>query len=415
MLEFDISTVSRYVNLEAFYSVVLLGTLLLELYVSVPGIKGLTAWLMSTLGGFPKFLSTVTRHLKDYSSGRYYLPWSGKNIIVLKETEIDHHIRELSDTSQLSQRAVYADIFGFQYNMRNESTPLNPEEQSPHRYRLFSTVIRKIGCSQLAELTPYLHAASSRACHLTIDSSPQDAEGWHDVKLVSFMKQCSTDLLGIYFFGESLYNDPEFYKATQQFYQDVMKCMGVLQFTPKWLKNSVYKYMTNSGHALNIIYTRLNSIMSNPQNWDEDEKLKGLTMLYHFIENTRESTYWTPGLLIQAITGIWFAASHQPFMNLHFVMLELCQRPDYLEELREEIAQLTSLDFASMSKLPKLDSFVKECVRLNPLDRGKHEHTIHFPESLYANFTSGHSSQSTKPLPIFQPRSHNQERLNGLH
>lgn len=97
-------------------------------------------------------------------------------------------------------------------------------------------------------------------------------------------------------------------------------------------------------------------------------------------------------MLTQAIAGIWFAGSHQPWIvsqpptttlptthqptnrliqNLHFVFLELCSRPTYADLIRREIAAQPSLDVATLSQLPLLDSFIKECLRLNPLDESK--------------------------------------------
>lgn len=128
----------------------------------------------------------------------------------------------------------------------------------------------------------------------------------------------------------------------------------------------------------------------NP-NWDEDEDIKSvsrdfpaphrskpthssllsnlqMTLLHNLIASSRESSYWTPDRLIQAIIGIWFAASHQPWINLHFMFLELCARPAYIPLLRAEVLAQESLDYAHISAMPILDSFMKESVRLNPLD-----------------------------------------------
>ena len=57
--------------------------------------------------------------------------------------------------------------------------------------------------------------------------------------------------------------------------------------------------------------------------------------------------------------------------NLHFIMLELCQRPAYLELIREELAKQESMGYSTIARLPILDSFIKESVRLNPLDKSE--------------------------------------------
>ena len=114
-----------------------------------------------------------------------------------------------------------------------------------------------------------------------------------------------------------------------------------------------------------------------------------MTLLYNLIEASKDSSYWTDDALIQAIIGIWFGVSHQPWIvrpckhgicrkrlkfqhqNLHFVFLELCSRPEYVKLIREEISYQESLDYNGLSNLPILDSFIKESVRMNPLDKSE--------------------------------------------
>ena len=57
--------------------------------------------------------------------------------------------------------------------------------------------------------------------------------------------------------------------------------------------------------------------------------------------------------------------------NLHFIVLELCLRPEFVELIRLEIERQEKLDYETISTLPILDSFIKESVRLNPLDLSK--------------------------------------------
>ncbi|PQE22390.1 cytochrome P450 protein [Rutstroemia sp. NJR-2017a WRK4] len=91
--------------------------------------------------------------------------------------------------------------------------------------------------------------------------------------------------------------------------------------------------------------------------------------MQNMIELTEENKdYWTPDNLAQALLGIWFAASHQPWMNLDFVVLELCSHPEYIPLLREEIGDFSDLTYDTLESFPILDSFIKETVRLNPLD-----------------------------------------------
>lgn len=90
--------------------------------------------------------------------------------------------------------------------------------------------------------------------------------------------------------------------------------------------------------------------------------------MHNMTTMTETSDYWNPELLSQSLLGIWFAASHQPWMNLHFVILELCVRKEWQTRLRQELKQYSPLNYGALEKLPLLDSFIKETVRLHPLD-----------------------------------------------
>jgi len=89
------------------------------------------------------------------------------------------------------------------------------------------------------------------------------------------------------------------------------------------------------------------------------------------VELNPDPGYWTPAILAQAILGIWFAAAHQPWMNLDFIVLALCTNPDCVEDMRTEIGDPTLLDYGDVESLPLLDSFIKEAVRTTPLDDRK--------------------------------------------
>jgi cytochrome P450 len=74
---------------------------------------------------------------------------------------------------------------------------------------------------------------------------------------------------------------------------------------------------------------------------------------------------------VQNQLGVSVAAIHTTSMNVTQVLYDLTSRPEYIEPLREEIKQVLAADNGklvkkSMTKLRKLDSFIKESQRVNP-------------------------------------------------
>ena len=114
-----------------------------------------------------------------------------------------------------------------------------------------------------------------------------------------------------------------------------------------------------------------------------------MTLFHNMVEASAESKYWNHNNLIQAVIGLWFAASHQPWIvsfqhcirsfiiadwsqNLHFAFLELCARPEFADLIYDEIKSVGALNLENIDRLPILDSFIKESVRINPLDKSEY-------------------------------------------
>lgn len=208
-------------------------------------------------------------------------------------------------------------------------------------------------------------------------------------------------------------SDKKFSHALLQYPRDMVKCMAAFQITPSPISPYVYTrlflvrpvfqgteeptnadgtslvhaILTKRGKAMHLIQNRLFHCMGPGRSaWKEPEHTKRvcvsfspmkkwtlthdsqLTIMHNMAELTDASDYWNPELLSQSLLGIWFAASHQPWMNLHFILLELCIRREWQSTLRQELEQNAPMKYQQLERLPLLDSFIKETVRLNPLD-----------------------------------------------
>lgn len=358
---------------EVLLAVILLSSVVLEIYHLISPVfqwmyrLDYLCWMKDLVQRARILGSDYTKVIRDFQSGIYYKPFGRKEPLVVRSPAA---IQELCEAPQLSQRAVYADIFGFQYTMSHANIDLNPNEQITLRYRLFARAIRVKGLAQIGTLYPYLQARLNQIIGGELEPLVI-AEGWSSVHIAPLMRQCATGLLGVYMFGNKLSDETEFSWAMSQYYDDTIACMGALQAVPSFLRRSTYNLITKRGRSLDVLLSRLLKAVAPDQDaWGEDDHLKSITLLHNMAEASEESSYWTPIAVIQALLGIWFAASHQPWINLHFVFLELCGRPEYIELIRSEIcAAKDRLDHETICQLPILDSFIKESVRLNPLDK----------------------------------------------
>lgn len=131
---------------------------------------------------------------------------------------------------------------------------------------------------------------------------------------------------------------------------------------------------------MHIIQNRLlEHLNTHHSKWIEPENTKQLTILYNMADIAETSDYWNPSLLAQSLLGISFAASHQPWMNLHFIILEMCVRKECQAAIRRELEQSMPLDYKRLEQLPLLDSFIKETLQF----AGRHWSRTHFPMAPY--------------------------------
>ncbi|KAI0853766.1 cytochrome P450 [Daldinia vernicosa] len=321
----------------------------------------------------------ITSTLSDYRSGKFYKPWGPTTPIVIVSTK--KQIAELSEAPCLSQRAVYADMFGFKHTMNKLEH--NTSNNKVIRTRLYSRLLQVNGPVHLDGLYPHLlnrfdinlerELRGGRV--LNGESRILDIPevsiiltwklGGISLPIAQTARRLVSNLMGLMFFGEALSSDEEFSSALLRYPQDMVKCMAAFQVAP----SLVHAVLTNRGEAMHLIQKRLfQCIQSGLSNQSEGDKIQRHTILYNIIALTSGSEYWNADLLSQSLLGIWFAASHQPWMNLHFVILELCARKEWQSKLRQEIEQHVPLDYKDLEQLPLLDGFIKETVRCNPLD-----------------------------------------------
>ncbi|SPB45944.1 unnamed protein product [Aspergillus niger] len=275
-------------------------------------------------------ISSIRVVVRDFRDHRYYRPWAPKPIMIPARKRI---MTELSETSVLSQRAVYSDLFGFKHTLNG----VDHNEINTRKSRLLSRVLQVRGPTEFEKLYPYL---------LRNLKAILDAE----------LSSASDSLL-----RNALLNHPRQIKA----------CSAAFQLTPRFLAPLVHAIITWRGSAMHLIQDRLiNTITAGIDDLDEKPEIKKLTLLYHMVDlSAADRSYWTPERLSQSILGLWLAASHQPWVNLHAILVELCLRPEWQDLLRDEALQNQRNLARNMNELPLLDSFMRETARVNSLDR----------------------------------------------
>ena len=221
----------------------------------------------------------------------------------------------------------------------------------------------------MSQIYPFLQKKLKSSLDARVKQGTIHAEGVA-LPIADTVRVLASRLNSIIFFGETLSSESTFADALLQYPKEMVSCMAAFQITPSFMSSFVHKILTHGGKTQELILNRLVETMGTGfSSWDNKSSLKPLTLLYNMVQMTRDSDYWQgPEHLAQSLLGIWFAAAHQPWMNLDFVIISLCLRPEWQSALRNEIGDPDQLDYEKLQKLPLLDGIIKESMRLHPSD-----------------------------------------------
>ncbi|KAL2793385.1 cytochrome P450 [Aspergillus keveii] len=311
--------------------------------------------------------------------GRYYNPWAGKPTIIDPSRK---NLLELSDTPTPVDGSWHRKLTMQMFGFKNTLNGFDHTEVNTRKTRLFARVLLVNGPNQLENIYANLRNKCTTMIEHELAASPQVGG--------SACQRLTAGLMGIIFFGEkicryltrllSAVSQPDFADALRRHPQQITTCMGISQVTPSFLSPLIHAIITRRGRAMHVAQLQIikaitDCINSGLSSDPASDSHSHSTILQSMVTFSRQnSNYWTPFMLSQSILGLWFAASFQPWVTLHTVILELCLRPEWQRLLREEIesscqAGCYTPGYSELEQLPLLDSFMREVSRLRCLDK----------------------------------------------
>jgi cytochrome P450 len=282
------------------------------------------------------------------------------------------HIAEFCEVTCLSQQAVYADMFGFKHTMVNLEHDRIDDKVIRNRFN--NRLLEVKGPAHLETLYPHFVSRFEDSWNRVLKNERNVKGGDTSLPAANICRHLSTRMISLVFFGEKLTSDENFIGELMQYSRDMVNCMIAFQLTPKFLSSFFHRIVTRDGKAMNSLLGQFTDIMGPGRAfWNEAKDIKECTIIHNMTILSESSSYWTsPAVNAQNMLGLWFAASHQPWMNLNFILLEVCARQDWQKALRREIEDNEPLnEYKKLDRLPLLDSFMKETVRVHPLDTCK--------------------------------------------
>ncbi|POR31667.1 Cytochrome P450 monooxygenase [Tolypocladium paradoxum] len=154
-------------------------------------------------------------------------------------------------------------------------------------------------------------------------------------------------------FGEPLCRNPEFLDMCCKFGDAVPRDALILRCFPEFMRPFIARFL------------------AAPRGVNELQRVDLLDFSMNWVDEHRTAG-WDDWHVADMMTNTVFAALHTSSQLVAHTIFELATRPDYVAPLREEIRQCFALHghgtkFA-IDDMHKMDSFIKETQRCNPLD-----------------------------------------------
>ncbi|KAH3945336.1 hypothetical protein HBH53_144480 [Parastagonospora nodorum] len=230
-----------------------------------------------------------------------------------------------------------------------------------------------------SDLTPALPRLNQAVC-TEVDAAMREAlpscEDWTEVDINDKLLDIISKVSGRVFVGPDLCHDPEYLELGRNYTVYLMEALFAIKRTRPWLKSFV-------GHRLPevkrlrdvekkaikfvqpIVRERLEAEKSDP-NWQKPDD-----MMQWLINRYNKDGHVSVEHIAKCQLGLILAASHTTTMTTTNILYTLVSTPEYVEPLREEIRNAMhrnggSITTRALQEMVKLDSYMKEVLRLYP-------------------------------------------------
>ncbi|KAF8816993.1 cytochrome P450 [Phlegmacium glaucopus] len=295
---------------------------------------------------------TINKGVKKWPDHMFKVPDLFQWIVVATGPK---HIEELYKAPDhvFSSFDALAEIFQPSYTLG----PNIPENE----YHV--PIVRSQLTQALPLLVPEVHDEIAAACNEFIPIT----EEWQSVRIMDTTMTVVSRASNRIFVGLPLCRNPDFVALNVQFTVDVIKTAFILRMVPDFLKpivnsviSAVPKHIDHGlRHLVPLIHARR-------QEQGNEKPLDFLTWLMDKAKG--EET--TDRNLTLRILSVNFAAIHTSSMTFLHAFYYLATFPEYMQPLREEVEEIVKSEGwtkTGLDQMHKIDSFIKESQRLNPL------------------------------------------------
>lgn len=265
---------------------------------------------------------------------------------------------------------------------------LQVKDQGNANGTLHHRVLRVVLSAHIPDLYASLSEIVASAFVKEMSKCTKDKEGWTSLPSWAMAKRVITAANAQVYFGSELTQNSEFQDAVHDFIEDLLLTSELLRWTPSITHKFIAPLLmrnhrasqTITKHLTPVVEERLRQARKRLANDSPPPASRPIDCVQFFVDANSRKQEWTASRIVQVVLGMWFASVHQPALTLVYALENLCEHPEYIDLLRQEIfasgSHLSSCDMqagsresaASLEGLVILDAFMKESSRVRPSD-----------------------------------------------
>ncbi|KAJ6058228.1 uncharacterized protein N7446_007811 [Penicillium canescens] len=205
---------------------------------------------------------------------------------------------------------------------------------------------------------------------------PSTHEDWKDVSIYDIILHLVARISARVFVGQPTCRNQEWLDTSIRFTEHAFLTLAILRRLPKFLHPIVAPLLPSYWAVHRDLQTakRIISPIVKQRTADEasgEPGYKKPTDLLQWMIDVASPRDGQPDKLAHRQLVLSLAAIHTTTMAVAYAIYDLCQFPEYVEPLRQEITDSLEQDGkwakTTLTKMHKLDSFIKESQRLSPL------------------------------------------------
>ncbi|EJD07489.1 cytochrome P450 [Fomitiporia mediterranea MF3/22] len=352
----------------------------LEVNVPIEGSSGVVSSYIDAYDFIANARSVLKRAYEKYGHGTFKIPEMSRYTVIINKRDVIEEIRKAPDSkasfdaamAEVNQglprkycipiAAIFSQDFAFRWTLG--------ENLIKDTYHI--TTVRNQLTRSLGLLFDDVRDEIMRAFH---DLIPVKIDDWVAFPALDMVRNIVCRASNRIFVGVPLCRNPEFIDLSINFTIDIMKTVFMIQDTPVFLRPIVGAYFSPTARSVRQAMKFLRPLFEERfRMYDEngdDWQGKPADMISWLIDEAPVNEKRSVRDLTTRMLAINFAAMHTSSNSFTHALFHLAAEPHYIPPLREEIEQVIKEEGWSkiaMTKMWKLDSFMKESQRINGIN-----------------------------------------------